>query len=142
MATNVKTTIAGQLNAARLAISNTLADDELLDLVAAYGYTKSKLEAGKRLYEAAVTAVNAQAAAAPEEDGRPLRRQPRPVGSDEQVGRKLVAMALANLAQIGRVGLVVVARGRAADDAEDQILTAIRALRAQREARGDLEHRL
>ena len=63
MATNVKTTIAGQLNAARLAISNTLADDELRDLVAAYGYTEGKLEAGKRLYEAAVTAVNAQAAA-------------------------------------------------------------------------------
>ncbi|HJZ46836.1 MAG TPA: hypothetical protein VKE41_06705 [Roseiflexaceae bacterium] len=58
------TTIAGQLNIARLAISNTLADAELQALVVVYGYTVDKMQAGKRLYDLAVAAVNAQAAAA------------------------------------------------------------------------------
>ncbi len=59
-----KTTIAGQLNAARVAINNTLADSELHAMVALYGYTNDKIRDGQRLYDAAVVAVNAQTAAA------------------------------------------------------------------------------
>ncbi len=63
MPSQLKTTIAGQLSAARLAISNTLADHELQTLVAAYGYTESKMQAGRQLCDAASAAVNAQTAA-------------------------------------------------------------------------------
>jgi hypothetical protein len=54
-----KTTIAGKLNAARLAISNTRSDAELHALVAAYGYTDDKLQEGDMLYNAAAAAVKA-----------------------------------------------------------------------------------
>ncbi len=50
--------------------------------------------------------MDAQAAAAAEEDGRPLRRQPRAVGGEEQIGLQLLAQALADLAQIGRADLL------------------------------------
>ena len=63
MASHDRTAIADQLNAARLAISNTLADDELLSLVAAYGYGAARLGEGQRLYDAAVAAVDARVAA-------------------------------------------------------------------------------
>jgi hypothetical protein len=64
LASQPKTTIAGQLNAARLAISNTLGDAELQGLVATYGYTAERLQAGQQLYDAALRAVNAKTAAA------------------------------------------------------------------------------
>ena len=63
MASHDRTAIADQLSAARLAISNTLADDELLSLVAAYGYGAARLGEGQRLYDAAVAAVDARVAA-------------------------------------------------------------------------------
>ena len=37
--------------------------------------------------------MDADAAAAAEEDGRPVRRQPRPVGGEQQIGLQLVAQA-------------------------------------------------
>lgn len=64
MPSQPKTTIAGRLSAARLAIGNTLADPELQKLVAAYGYTEQKMQAGKQRYDAASAAVNAQVVAA------------------------------------------------------------------------------
>jgi hypothetical protein len=54
------TTIAQQLNAAQLAIVNSLADPEIKAAVAQFGYTTAKLNAGKKLYDAALAAVNAQ----------------------------------------------------------------------------------
>lgn len=60
MPSQPKTTIARQLNTARLAINNTLADNELLALVASYGYTSQRMLEGQQLYERAVAAVNAQ----------------------------------------------------------------------------------
>jgi predicted pyridoxine 5'-phosphate oxidase superfamily flavin-nucleotide-binding protein len=54
------TTTAQQLNAAQLAIVNSLADPEIKAAVAQYGYTTAKLNAGKRLYDTALAAVNAQ----------------------------------------------------------------------------------
>ena len=58
-----KTSIADRLNAAQVAISNTLADAEIQAAVAAYGYSVEKINAGKAIYDQAVTAVNAQIAA-------------------------------------------------------------------------------
>jgi len=59
-----KKSIADRLNAAQVAIQNTLADAEILTAVAAYGYSVEKINAGKALYDQAVAAVNAQIAAA------------------------------------------------------------------------------
>jgi len=53
---------AQQLHAAQLAILNSLGDPEIKALVAEYGYSTSKLNHGKALYEAAVAAANAQKA--------------------------------------------------------------------------------
>lgn len=55
--------IAERLNAARLVIVNSLADDEIQSLVAAYGYNEDRLEEGDALYQAAQSAVNAQKSA-------------------------------------------------------------------------------
>lgn len=57
-------TIAGRLNAAQVAISNSLADSEIQSLVAAYGYPASRLNEGQALYDAAFAAVTAQKSAA------------------------------------------------------------------------------
>jgi len=64
MPTKPSFTIAGQLNAAQLAVSNSLADGEIQELVAAYGYSTERLNAGQTLLEAAQAAVTAQKAAA------------------------------------------------------------------------------
>ena len=56
--------IAGQLNAGQLAISNSLSDPEIQSLVAQFGYPAEKLNEGKALYDCALSAVNAEKAAA------------------------------------------------------------------------------
>ncbi len=48
------------MNAAQLAIANSLADPEIKAAVAQFGYTTAKLNKGKALYDAALAAVNAQ----------------------------------------------------------------------------------
>jgi predicted pyridoxine 5'-phosphate oxidase superfamily flavin-nucleotide-binding protein len=60
MPTKPVTTIPQQLNAAQLAIVNSLADPEIKAAVAQYGYTTAKLNAGRALYDKALVAVNAQ----------------------------------------------------------------------------------
>lgn len=60
MPTRPMTTTAQQLTAAQLAITNSLADPEIKAAVAQYGYTTTRLNAGKKLYDAALAAVNAQ----------------------------------------------------------------------------------
>ncbi len=60
MPTKPVTTIPQQLNAAQLAIANSLADPEIKAAVAQFGYTTAKLNKGKQLYDAALAAVNAQ----------------------------------------------------------------------------------
>ena len=62
-----KNTIADQLTAAQLAISNTQSDPVIQSMVKNYGYTAEKLSAGKALYDAALAAVNAQKAASGEQ---------------------------------------------------------------------------
>jgi len=59
-----RTTIADQLNAAQLAVTNSLADPEIKSRVAAYGYTAEKLLEGRALFDAARAAVSAQESAA------------------------------------------------------------------------------
>ncbi len=60
MPTKPHATTAQQLNAAQLAIANSLADPEIKAAVAQFGYTTAKLNAGKALYDKALVAVNAQ----------------------------------------------------------------------------------
>ncbi len=64
MSTRPHHTIAQQLNAGQLAISNSLSDPEIQSLVAQFGYPADKLSEGKALYDAALAAVNAEKAAA------------------------------------------------------------------------------
>jgi len=64
MANRPKNSIAQQLNACRVAVSNTLADAEIQAMVAAYGYTAQKMAEGQQIYDAALAAVNEQVAAA------------------------------------------------------------------------------
>jgi hypothetical protein len=63
MPTHSKTTIAGQLANARLALSNTLNDPEIQSMVAQFGYTAERMQEGQRLYDNALANMNAQAAA-------------------------------------------------------------------------------
>lgn len=58
-----KRSIADRLNAAQVAIQNTLADAEIQAAVAAYGYSLEKVKAGKSVYDQAVAVVNAQISA-------------------------------------------------------------------------------
>lgn len=55
-----KSTIAEQLGAAQLAVTNSLADAEVKALVGSYGYTAEKLLEGQELFTAAQTAIAAQ----------------------------------------------------------------------------------
>src|SRR5918994_239423 len=50
--------------------------------------------------------MDAVAAAAAEEDGRPIGRKPRPVGGQEQIGLQFLAVSLAHLPQVGRADLL------------------------------------
>lgn len=63
MPTKSPTSIAERLNAAKLAIANSLADGEIQSLVANYGYPAAKLNEGDALFQAAQAAVNAQKSA-------------------------------------------------------------------------------
>jgi hypothetical protein len=60
MPTKPVVSIPQQLNAAQLAIANSLADPEIKTAVAQFGYTTAKLNAGKKLYDIALAAVNDQ----------------------------------------------------------------------------------
>ncbi len=64
MSTRPHHTIAQQLNAGQLAISNSLSDPEIQSLVAQFGYPANKLNEGKALYDCALSAVNAEKATA------------------------------------------------------------------------------
>ena len=59
-----KQSIAQELNAGQLAISNSLSDPAIQSLVAQFGYPAEKLNEGKALYDAALAAVNAEKAQA------------------------------------------------------------------------------
>lgn len=67
MASKFKYSISELLNSARIAITNSLTDPEILGLVSKYGYTESKLMEVKAIYDNAVNAVNNQIKAAGEQ---------------------------------------------------------------------------
>src|SRR5262245_63100581 len=50
--------------------------------------------------------MDTQAAAATKENRRPLRRQSRAIGGEEQVGGQFLAKTLADLAKVGRADLL------------------------------------
>jgi len=60
MSTRPMKSAAQQLNAAQLAIANSLGDPEVKAAVAQFGYTTAKLNKGQQWYDAALAAVNAQ----------------------------------------------------------------------------------
>ena len=60
MSTRPMKSAAQQLNAAQLAIANSLGDPEIKAAVAQFGYTTAKLNKGQQWYDAALAAVNAQ----------------------------------------------------------------------------------
>jgi hypothetical protein len=64
MPANSIVSIAERLNIAQVAVSNSLADEEIQSLVAAYGYSAAKLNEGQTLYDTALAAVTAQKSAA------------------------------------------------------------------------------
>jgi hypothetical protein len=63
MPTRPSSSIAERLNAAKLAIANSLAEAEIQSLVAEYGYPAGKLIEGNALYERALAAANTQKSA-------------------------------------------------------------------------------
>ena len=64
MAQKSKNSISEQLNAAQVAVTNTLADAEIQGRVEQFGYTAERMLEGKSLYDTALISVNAQIAAA------------------------------------------------------------------------------
>jgi len=52
--------IANRLEAARLALTNALAEDELLSALAQYGYDEARLQQGKGLYESTLAVWQSQ----------------------------------------------------------------------------------
>jgi hypothetical protein len=60
MSSRPATTIAKQLVTAQVAITNSLSDKKILQLLSDYGYTATRLREGQKLYEAARQAVNAK----------------------------------------------------------------------------------
>ncbi len=67
MVAKSKHTAAQELNAAQLAICNSLADGEILGLVGSFGYSQARLTEGNMLYDKALAAVNGQRAKAGEQ---------------------------------------------------------------------------
>lgn len=104
----LKNTIAGQLNAAQLAISNTLGDVEIQALVTGLGYPTEKMSEGRALYEAAVSAVNAQrAAAGAQQDASAQHDEARGIALDAYQALAKVARAvmLSDKARLTAMGL-------------------------------------
>jgi hypothetical protein len=74
-----KSTIDDQLDAAQVAIDNSLSDPEIMGFVGGYGYNAEKLAEGKALFDSAQAAVNAQGlAAGKQKSGPPPSPKPKP----------------------------------------------------------------
>ena len=110
MTSKPKQTIAGQLNAGQLAISNSLSDPEIQSLVAQFGYPVDKLNEGKALYAAALAAVNAEKAdaGAQQESSRVLAQAEKSARDAYQslakVARAVFAKDKAQLSALGLTG--------------------------------------
>ena len=100
--------IAQELNAGQLAISNSLSDPEIQNLVAQFGYPADKLNEGKALYDAALAAVNAEKAqAGAQQESTRLLAQAEKSARDAYQSLAKVARAvfLKDKAQLSALGL-------------------------------------
>ena len=108
MSTRPHHTIAQQLNAGQLAISNSLSDPEIQSLVAQFGYPADKLSEGKVLYDAALAAVNAEkAAAGAQQESTRLLEQAETSARDayQALARVARAVFLKDKSQLNALGL-------------------------------------
>ncbi len=104
--TRPKTTIAEQLNAAQVAINNSLADEEIQALVSGFGYSAETLAGGCELYERAQAAVNTQKlAAGTQQDATQALLEARKVATDAYQALAKVARAVCDPAQLTALGL-------------------------------------
>ena len=110
MATRPTYSTSNLLNAAQLAINNSLGDAEIQDLVAAYGYSATRLNEGKQLHDTAVLVCNAQAAAAGAQREATARVKAAEKDARDayqalaQVARATLRLDKAQLATLGIVG--------------------------------------
>jgi hypothetical protein len=108
MPTKPMHSIAQELNAGQLAISNSLSDPEIQSLVAQFGYPADKLNEGKTLYDCALSAVNAEKAAAGgrQESSRMLAQAEESARDAYQALAKVArAVFLKDKAQLNTLGL-------------------------------------
>ena len=107
MPTKPMHSIAQELNAGQLAISNSLSDPEIQSLVAQFGYPADKLNEGKALYDAALAAVNAEKAAAGRAKFSQMLAQAEESARDAYQALAKVARAvfLKDKAQLNALGL-------------------------------------
>ena len=108
MTSKPKQTIAQELNAGQLAISNSLSDPEIQSLVAQFGYPADQLNHGKALYDCALSAVNAEkAAAGAQQESTRLLTQAEKCARDAYQSLAKVARAVfsKDKAQLNALGL-------------------------------------
>jgi hypothetical protein len=108
MTTRPMHSIAQELNAGQLAISNSLSDPEIQSLVAQFGYPAEKLNEGKALYDTALAAVNAEKAdaGAQQESSRVLAQAEKSARDAYQSLAKVArAVFLKDKAQLNALGL-------------------------------------
>jgi len=108
MSSKPKQGIAQELNAGQLAIGNSLSDPEIQSLVDDFGYSAEKLNAGKTLYDCALSAVNAEksAAGAQQESTRTLTQAENAAHDAYQALAKVArALFLKDKAQLNALGL-------------------------------------
>ena len=104
--TRPKTSIAGQLNAAQLAVNNSLADAEIQALVSGFGYAGRSLAAGRGLSERAQAAVQAQKlAAGTQQDATQILQAAQKVAADAYQALAKVARAACDPPQLTTLGL-------------------------------------
>lgn len=101
-----KTSIAEQLNAAQLAVNNSLADAEIQALVSGFGYSRETLSGGGELYERAQAAVQAQKlAAGTQQDATQILQAAQKVAADAYQALAKVARAACDPPQLTTLGL-------------------------------------
>ena len=107
MPTKPMQSIAQQLNAAQVAISNTLADAEIQSLLDAYGYDADKLNEGKALYDVATSQISDKTSSAGAQRGATAQLQAAEQGARDayqalsQIARAAFAKDKAKLAVLG-----------------------------------------
>ncbi len=104
--TRPMTSIADQLNAAQLAVNNSLADEEIQALVSGFGYSSTGLQAGCELIERAQAAVQAQKlAAGAQQDSSQALSEAQKAAADAYQALAKVARATCDPSQLTALGL-------------------------------------